>query len=201
MFAKSFALVFVAAAALCVSALSIDTPGSLTQCAAVVISWQGKNAPFILSVLPSCESNAEDPIVEFAPMNATSYQWTVNLMSPTPVAFGITDANGNEAYTSEVTIQKSDNMTCFNTASTSPSSSVSPTGTASSAYLRTDTEAARTTLMVSGTSATPTPTASVNVGSNGSGTNQKAGTSGAVAPVASVFASVIALATSLLALF
>lgn len=36
-------------------------------------------------------------------MNATSYNWTVNLPSSTGViAFAITDAEGNEAYTDEV---------------------------------------------------------------------------------------------------
>ncbi|KAF8604553.1 hypothetical protein BDV93DRAFT_91060 [Ceratobasidium sp. AG-I] len=136
MFAKSFAVVF-AAAVVSVSGLGIETPAALTQCGSVDITWSGKKAPFTLSVLPSCGSGSDDPLFELPPMNATSYKWTVNLPSSTgAVAFAITDAEGNEAYTDEVTIRKSDDAACLNAAASSSSApasaSASVTGSASS---------------------------------------------------------------------
>lgn len=204
MFAKSFAVVFAAAAALAVSALDIATPAALTQCGTVAITWSGKNAPFILSVLPSCDSNSDVPIAELPPMNATSYNWTVNLPSSTGViAFAITDAEGNEAYTDEVTINKSNDAACLNASASSSSASASTSATSSASSVI-STEAARTTLVVSSTSATATPSAPANVGgsaSSSSGSSSNQSTSGAATHAAPVFAGVIGLATGLLALF
>lgn len=211
MFSKTFALVF-AAAALSVSALDIDTPEKLTQCDTVEIKWSGKKAPFTLSVLPSCDSDSEDPLLEFTSVNATSYKWTVNLPSSTgAVAFAITDNEGNEAYTDDVTIQKSDNAACLSAASstaasaTSVASTASASASASAAPASTNTE--RTTLVVSETS-TANPTAPVNVGSGSTGSSSTGSGStgstnevnGAIAPVASAFAGMIGVATALLVL-
>ncbi|KAG9104216.1 hypothetical protein FRC06_004433 [Ceratobasidium sp. 370] len=218
MFGKSLATLFtVAAAALSVSALTIDTPKNLTQCNTVTLTWHGKMAPFVLAVLPSCDSEIEEPLLELPPMNATTYQWTVNVPSKMgSIAFVITDAGGNEAYTDEVQIGKSDNDACLSSASSSAPSSVAPTSTKAAATSGT----VRTTLVVGATSATAsasasasatsTPSTPVNVGGNNGG-NSSGGSggntgvanskvSGAIANTASVLASMIGVATGLLVL-
>ncbi|KAG8690378.1 hypothetical protein FRC11_012011 [Ceratobasidium sp. 423] len=195
MFTKPFALLFTAAAALSVSGLSIDTPAELTRCGTVELKWSGKKSPFILSVLPSCESDSEDPLMEFTNINATSYKWTVNLPSSTgPIAFAITDRDGNEAYTSEVAIKGSEDATCLSAAS----SSTAPTSIASTSDADSLT---RTTMLVS---STPTPSAPVNAGaglnpgsssgsegSSSSSSETQTQANGAIAPAASAFASVV----------
>ncbi|KDN48607.1 hypothetical protein RSAG8_02594, partial [Rhizoctonia solani AG-8 WAC10335] len=208
MFTKSFALLFAAAAALSVSGLSIDTPAELTQCGTVEIKWSSEKSPFILSVLPSCESVSEDPLLEFTGVNATSYKWTVNLPSSTGlIAFAITDRDGNEVYTNEVAIKQSSDASCLSAASSGPASTsgavATSTASVSDAYSLT-----RTTLSVS---STPVPSAPVNAGagfnsgSSGSGGSSSSSESqiqanGAVAPVAFTFASVIGVAVGLVVL-
>ncbi|QRV74991.1 arylesterase domain-containing protein [Ceratobasidium sp. AG-Ba] len=181
MFGKSSAVFFTfTAAALSASALSIDTPEKLTQCNTVKLNWHGKNAPFTLHVLPSCESGSDDPLLVLPPINATSYDWTVNIPSKTgAIAFAIVDFKGNEAYTDEIDIGKSDNTACFNAASSS--SSAVPTSTG---IVTTSAGVTPTTLIVSAT-ATNTPPAPINVGSgvnpgsgSGSGGSGSSGTSG-----------------------
>lgn len=209
MFSKSFALVFAAAAALSVSALDIDTPEKLTQCDTVEIKWSGKKAPFVLSVLPSCESGSEDPLFEIPGLNATSYKWTVNLPSSTgAIAFAITDNEGNEAYTDDVTIQSGD-AACLNAASSSAASSVASTASASVSVSATPAAASasgsRTTLVVSATPSAPVNAGAGSSGSTGSGSGSSgssgtAEANGAIAPVASAFAGMIGVATALLVL-
>ncbi|KAG8719975.1 hypothetical protein FRC08_001477 [Ceratobasidium sp. 394] len=202
MFGKPLSVFFVAtAAALSASALDIDTPKSLTQCNTVTLAWHGKKAPFVLAVLPNCESDIEEPLLELPPMNATTYEWTVNVPSKLKsIAFAITDAEGNEAYTDEVEIGKSNNVACLSSAS----SSAPPTNTGAAAT----SVAVRTTLTVS--SASSIPSTPVNVaGSNGGNNSGNGGgntgvannkVSGAIANTASAFASMIGVATGLLAL-
>ncbi|KAB5593980.1 Arylesterase domain-containing protein [Ceratobasidium theobromae] len=229
MFSKSCAFIFAAAAALSVSALDIDTPGQLTQCGSVQVKWSGKKGPFTLSVLPSCDSNDPDtPLMEFGGLNDNTYQWTVNLPASTgAVAFAITDNEGNEAYTDEVTIQGSDDGSCLPgatptsaqptstepaTSSTSETSSSSSSASASSSapgYT-----SARTTLVVSKTyspaAAAASSPAPVNVGTGAKANNATGGTgtgstgpsvNSAVIPAASAFASLIGVATAFLVLF
>ncbi|CAE6531296.1 unnamed protein product [Rhizoctonia solani] len=210
MFMKPSTLLFAAAAALSVSGLSITTPAELTQCGTVEIKWSGKNSPFILSVLPSCESDSEDPLMEFTNVNATSYKWTINLPSSTgTIAFGITDRDGNEAYTDEVTIKQGNNAACLSAASSS--SSTIPGATATSTASSADASSlTRTTVSVS---YTPVPSAPVNAGagltsgtspgsqgSSSSSNGAQTQANSAVAPVAPAFASIIGVAAAFIIL-
>ncbi|CAE6455383.1 unnamed protein product [Rhizoctonia solani] len=200
MFTKPFALLFAAAAALSVSGLSIDTPAELTQCGTVELKWSGNKSPFILSVLPNCESESEDPLMEFTDVNATSYKWTVNLPSSTgSIAFAITDRDGNEAYTGEVAIKKSEDATCLSTASSS--------ATATFGAAATSIASASDNGSTVSVSSTPVPSAPVNAGAglnSGSSTEGSSSSSseaqtqanGAIAPAASALASVIGVAAT-----
>ncbi|CAE6425602.1 unnamed protein product [Rhizoctonia solani] len=210
MFMKPFALFFAAAAALSVSGLSVDTPAELTQCGTVEIKWSGKKSPFILSVLPSCESDSEDPLLEFTGLSGTSYKWTVNLPSSTgSIAFAITDGDGNEAYSEEVVIKQSDNTACLSAASSS--AATSGAAATSTAVVSDADSLASTTVSVS---STPVPSAPVNVGAGlnpgtsseseiGSSSSKDAQTqaNSAVAPVISTFASITGVAAVFVILF
>ncbi|KAG8748223.1 hypothetical protein FRC10_007611 [Ceratobasidium sp. 414] len=207
MFGKPLATLFtVAAAALSVSALTIDTPKNLTQCNTVTLTWHGKKAPFVLAVLPSCDSGIDEPLLELAPMNVTTYKWTVNVPPKTgSIAFAITDVEGNEAYTDEVEIGTS-NVTCLSSASSNAPSSVAPTSTKAAAT----SASVRTTLVVATTSAASAPSKPVNVGGNSGGSSSGSGggnasaastnVNGAITNTASVFASMICVATGFLVL-
>ncbi|KAJ1307876.1 hypothetical protein OPQ81_001956 [Rhizoctonia solani] len=210
MFTKTFTLVFAAAAAMSVSGLRIDTPVELTQCGTVDLKWSGKNSPFILSILPSCESDSGDPLMEFTGVNSTSYKWTVNLPSSTgAIAFAITDRDGNEAYTDEVTIKKSDDVACLSVASSSAATTSGAPATSTSAVSTSD--ANSLTPATVSVSSTPVPSAPVNAGaslnsgsasgsegnsSSSGGTQAQTQANGTIAPVASAFATVIGVAAA-----
>ncbi|CUA74115.1 hypothetical protein RSOLAG22IIIB_05405 [Rhizoctonia solani] len=214
MFMKPSTLLFAAAAALSVSGLSITTPAELTQCGTVEIKWSGKNSPFILSVLPSCESDSEDPLMEFANVNATSYKWTINLPSSTgPIAFGITDRDGNEAYTDEVTIKQGSDAACLSAASSSASASASTTPGATATSTASSADASSLTRTTVSVSYTPVPSAPVNAGagltsgtssgsqgSSSSSNGAQTQANSAVAPVAPAFAGIIGVAAAFIIL-
>ncbi|CAE6500784.1 unnamed protein product [Rhizoctonia solani] len=209
MFTKPFAILIATVAAVSVSGLSVNTPTELTQCGAVEIKWSGKNSPFILSVLPSCESDSEDPLMEFTSVNATSYKWTVNLPSSTgPIAFAVTDRDGNEAYTDEVAIKKSDDGTCLSAAS----SSAAATSVAAATSATSVSDANSPTPTTLAVSDTPIPSVPINAGAglnSGSGSGSEGSSSSsseaqtqvnsAVSP-GPTFASMIGVAAALFAL-
>ncbi|CCO31731.1 hypothetical protein RSOLAG1IB_01747 [Rhizoctonia solani AG-1 IB] len=212
MFTKSFPIVFAAAVAFSVSALSVNTPAELTQCGTIEIKWSGKNVPFIFSVLPSCESNSEDPLMEFTGINGTSYKWTVNLPASTgAIAFAITDNKGNEAYTDEVVIKKSDDVSCLSAASTGVASTSGAAPTTSTAVTNAPFSSGadsltRTTLSLD---STPVPSAPVNVGAGlnsgassgsegSSASSESTQVNSATTHIAPAFAGVMGIATALL---
>ncbi|KAH7341441.1 hypothetical protein B0J17DRAFT_646561 [Rhizoctonia solani] len=204
---ETFAILIAAATALSVSGLSVNTPTELTQCGTAEIKWSGKNSPFILSVLPSCESDSEDPLMEFTGVNTTSYKWTVNLPSSTgSIAFAVTDRDGNEAYTDEVVIKKSDDVACLSPAS---SSAAATSAAATSVASVSDTNSPTPT--TASVSYTPVPSVPVNAGaglnsgsgsegSSSSSTEAQTQANSAVAP-GPTFASMIGVAAALFALF
>ncbi|CAE6490193.1 unnamed protein product [Rhizoctonia solani] len=186
MFTKPFALIFAASTALSVYGLNVGTPAELTQCGTVEVKWSGKNAPFIFSVLPSCESNSDDPLMEVTGINTTSYKWTVN-------------------------IKNSDNAACLSATSTGV---VSITG-ASSATNRATTNTSPfpdthsttpTTLPADSTSVPPAPInpgASLNTGAStgsegSSASSESTQPNGATISTVPAFAGVIGFASALL---
>ncbi|QRW18256.1 arylesterase domain-containing protein [Rhizoctonia solani] len=197
MFTKPFALIFAASTALSVYGLNVGTPAELTQCGTVEVKWSGKNAPFIFSVLPSCESNSDDPLMEVTGINTTSYKWTVNEMKHTP--------------TRQVNIKNSDNAACLSATSTGV---VSITG-ASSATNRATTNTSPfpdthsttpTTLPADSTSVPPAPInpgASLNTGAStgsegSSASSESTQPNGATISTVPAFAGVIGFASALL---
>jgi len=90
---------------------SISTP-DLVQCKSAKISWEETTAPYNLIVV-SPEDPCGDALVDVGDFNKSSISWTPNLPAGTLVQLSLEDANGDEAWSGNITIAASDDESCL----------------------------------------------------------------------------------------
>ncbi|KAF8699300.1 serum paraoxonase arylesterase 2, partial [Rhizoctonia solani] len=206
-----FALIFAASTALSVYGLNVGTPAELTQCGTVEVKWSGKNAPFIFSVLPSCESNSDDPLLLASmplPTNGPLMCHRLPVQSPLPL---LIIKEMKHTPTRQVNIKNSDNAACLSATSTGVvsitgvSSATNPATTNTSPFPDTH-STTPTTLPADSTSVPPAPInpgASLNTGAStgsegSSASSESTQPNGATISTVPAFAGVIGFASALL---
>lgn len=104
--AATLSLTAIAAAgmAMAQNAFSVNTPATLIQCQPIQISWTGGQAPYFPRVTRGGQPN--DILKFFPEQTGTSLTWTVDLAAGQPITIVINDSTGNNAATSQVTINQ-----------------------------------------------------------------------------------------------
>jgi len=127
MFCKFAAVAAIMAAS--VSALTVNSPASLTQCVPVALGWNAGTAPYFVAIIPGGDS-AASPLQDLGQQTGNSYTWTPALAAGTSITVRVSDSNGDVNYSSQVTIMAGSSTDCLNAASSaaSGSSTASATG-------------------------------------------------------------------------
>ncbi|KAJ3839282.1 hypothetical protein F5878DRAFT_131579 [Lentinula raphanica] len=127
------AVAFASVVALVSGALAqdftINTPGSLTECEPVLLSWTGGKGAVYPSGSPT--TNLET----LTTTNSTSFTWEVNVASGQSIGFSVLDSTGEQKQTAAVPIQAGSTTDCLNqslSGSAGPTSSSSGSGSATS---------------------------------------------------------------------
>ncbi|KAJ7170765.1 hypothetical protein C8R43DRAFT_980985 [Mycena crocata] len=167
MFATLLTLALFAAPALNgVSAFQMNTP-DLTQCGSARITWEKTKGPYNLIVVDSAEPCGE-PLADLGDHDGTSITWKVDFASKSKLMFSLEDANGDEAWSGEMTVGNSTDASCLDNAAAFVGSSISGSGSASKATLPTATVAAAGAAVTGGSDdSTPDPLGAASGGSNG----------------------------------
>ncbi|KAJ7126891.1 hypothetical protein C8R44DRAFT_779827 [Mycena epipterygia] len=169
MFATLLTLALFAAPALNgVAAFNINSP-DLTQCGSAHISWDATKGPYNLIVVDS-----NDPcgavLADLGDHNSTSITWKVDFASNKTLMFSLEDANGDEAWSSAMTVAASADASCLNNAAAAVSGSSSAVAGVSSQYTNEATEtvgAAGAAVTGGSDDGTPNPLGGASTGSNG----------------------------------
>jgi len=95
------------------SALTVNSPASLTTCQPVLLSWTDADgaAPYYPAIIPGGQSAAA-PLKQFPSQTGTSLTWNVDLAAGTSVTIQVTDGAGTINYSSQVTIQAGSDTSC-----------------------------------------------------------------------------------------
>ncbi|GFZ45154.1 hypothetical protein JCM24511_02880 [Saitozyma sp. JCM 24511] len=165
---------------------SINTPPSLVQCQPAAISWVGGTSPYILAAIPGGQVSAAALETIDASETGTSTSWTVNLATGSYITLKLTDATGNIAYSSPLTVQAGSSSSCLNSTATAAVASAGATTSVAGASAASGSSAA--TSAASGSSAAAASTSKAASASSGaasaSGSASKAASS-ASTPVSS----------------
>ncbi|RXK36790.1 hypothetical protein M231_05951 [Tremella mesenterica] len=174
---------------------ALSALGALAQSFSIAtpITWVGGTGPFILAAIPASQVSA--PAIEQIADGITSspYTWKVNLAANTAITIKITDAQGNIAYSSAVTVQTSSDSSCVGAAASAASSgsatsaAVASSGVASASPISTAGTTTSAAAVVGGSSGSASAT-SASARTSASGTTSSASTSkasGSSAPSAS----------------
>ncbi|KAJ3820306.1 hypothetical protein F5880DRAFT_1589227 [Lentinula raphanica] len=161
------AVAFASVVALVSGALAqdftINTPGSLTECEPVLLSWTGGKGAVYPSGSPT--TNLET----LTTTNSTSFTWEVNVASGQSIGFSVLDSTGEQKQTAAVPIQAGSTTDCLNqslSGSAGPTSSSSGSGSATSTGSGTTTTGTSPNSSGSSTS-TSSSSSSTNTASNG----------------------------------
>ncbi|KAF5327601.1 hypothetical protein D9619_004809 [Psilocybe cf. subviscida] len=98
-------LAALAAIAPVVLATTINTPSSVVECQPQLLSWNGGQAPYYLSIIPGGQPSAA-PLKTFPTTSDSSVTWIVDIPGGTLVTFALKDSTGATSYTDTVNIQK-----------------------------------------------------------------------------------------------
>jgi len=141
MFAALFSIALVILPAIngVLAQLSIDTP-NFVQCDVANITWTQSDGPYTLLVVPA-DDECGDAIDEVDSLTSLSTSYLVNLAAGTQVVLYLEDSDGNDAWSSNITVQSSSNSSClesgslaasnFTASATSPTTSSSPSSSPS----------------------------------------------------------------------
>ncbi|KAJ7030437.1 hypothetical protein C8F04DRAFT_1222394 [Mycena alexandri] len=128
MFATLITLALFAAPALNgVAAFDINTP-KVTECSPAQVTWDATKGPYNLLVV-SPNDPCGDILADLGDHNGTSMTWTPGaaFKAGTQLLFSLEDANGDEAWSGNVTVAAGSDTACLNAASaTSASAADSP---------------------------------------------------------------------------
>ncbi|WOO81297.1 uncharacterized protein LOC62_03G004825 [Vanrija pseudolonga] len=102
---------FAATAVLAQSRPQINTPGALTECQPVLLTWSGGQGPYFVSVIPGGQPGAA-ALVDFGSQSGNQLTWKVNLPAGTNISLKIVDQTGNTNYAQAVNIQKGSDESC-----------------------------------------------------------------------------------------
>ncbi|TXT13794.1 hypothetical protein VHUM_01161 [Vanrija humicola] len=89
----------------------INTPGALTECQPVLLTWNGGQGPYFVSVIPGGQPGAA-ALVDFGEQTGNQLTWRVNLAAGTQISLKIVDQTGNTNYAQAVSIQKGSDTSC-----------------------------------------------------------------------------------------
>ncbi|KIK16124.1 hypothetical protein PISMIDRAFT_278092 [Pisolithus microcarpus 441] len=97
---------------------TIDTP-QFVQCQDAQITWTQSNPPYNLIIVPADDvcGNSLESLGDFTSLETT---WLVNLASGTQVVLSLEDASGNEAWSGAITVGASNDTSCLQSSSASP---------------------------------------------------------------------------------
>ncbi|KAF5382118.1 hypothetical protein D9615_004456 [Tricholomella constricta] len=109
MFSTLFTIALLAAPAF--ADFTVSTP-TLTQCKDVKISWQATKGPYNIIAVPS-ENPCGDALADLGDHTGTSIVWKAALPAGTKVQLSVEDADGDEAWSGSITVQKSDDASCI----------------------------------------------------------------------------------------
>lgn len=85
----------------------------LTQCDSTHVTWNKTTGPYNLIVVPA-DDPCSEVLVDLGDHNGTSMTWNaVNLAAGTRVLLSLEDADGDEAWTGNLTVAASNNTSCL----------------------------------------------------------------------------------------
>jgi len=132
MFASTFISIALFASVIhgVVGEFIIDTPTSVKQCSAVKLTWneEGK-APFNLVAVASADPCGE-VLSDLGDHNDNSITWTPSLPAGSKIMLSLEDADGEEAWTGEITIGEGSDD-CLSSSVKSKSSTATSTSASS----------------------------------------------------------------------
>ncbi|KAG6813939.1 hypothetical protein H0H92_005193 [Tricholoma furcatifolium] len=146
MFSTLFTIALLASSAL--AEFSISTP-TFVQCQSAAISWTASTAPYNLIVV-AADDQCGDALADLGDHSSTSIHWNVTLPAGAVVTLSLEDADGNEAWSGDITVGSSDDTSCLDSAILAAVSSDSAYASSTASSTK-----AATTLVV-------TPTTTVN---------------------------------------
>ncbi|KAF8071829.1 hypothetical protein FPV67DRAFT_1482864 [Lyophyllum atratum] len=116
MFSTLFTIALLAAPALAEFAVSTPT---LTQCKDAKITWEATKGPYNIIAVPA-EDPCSDTLADLGDHQGTSMTWKVALPAAMKVQLSVEDANGDEAWSGIITVEKSDDVSCIPAALVKP---------------------------------------------------------------------------------
>ncbi|KAI5983359.1 hypothetical protein EDD15DRAFT_2179186 [Pisolithus albus] len=97
---------------------TIDTP-QFVQCQDAQITWTQSNPPYNIAIV-SADDVCGDPLENLGDFTSLETTWLVNLASGTQVVLSLEDASGNEAWSGTITVGASNDTSCLQSSSASP---------------------------------------------------------------------------------
>ncbi|EJT48395.1 hypothetical protein A1Q1_02678 [Trichosporon asahii var. asahii CBS 2479] len=122
MFAQALTLAALAGAVAAQSGLKINTPPALTLCEPSLITWEGGEAPYIVSVIPGGQQSA--PALKYLSQGTNDHQmtWNIDIEAGTQVTLKVLDKTGLAAFSAPVS---GTDRSCLSGGSASASASAS----------------------------------------------------------------------------
>ncbi|PWY97208.1 hypothetical protein BCV70DRAFT_222203 [Testicularia cyperi] len=158
--------------------LIINTPSSLTQCQAALITWSGAQGKTYVTVLPGGQPSAE-PLVSFDVQDANSsgIKWIPNLPEGTSVTLAISDDTGVKNYSNTAVVRKGPDQSCIKDGQ--PAAAPGSTSAQGSSSDATSTQGDGGDDQESGTGTAAAPASSVSSPAGAAGAGTAAGAAGA----------------------
>jgi len=175
---------------------AISTP-TLVQCQEAKITWEKADGPYNLIVVPAADP-CGDAIADLGDHAGTSMTYKVALPAGEKVLLSMVDAAGDEAWSGEVVIGKSDDSSCVPKALLAAASSSAVVSSTAAVSSSSSVVADRTSLVIPPASTTASSAASssgsaIAIGAANAGTNPFGGSDSNGAPALSVGAPLIVL--------
>ncbi|KAG6853971.1 hypothetical protein C0991_011833 [Blastosporella zonata] len=157
MFSTLISLALLAAPVL--ADFAVNTP-AFTQCQKSTISWAPTTGPYNVIVVAASDP-CGDAIADLGDQTSTTVSWTAAIPAGVKVQISVEDANGDEAWSGDITVGTSSDASCV-PAALIKELGVSSSSSSSSAAASSSTKAtSSTTQAASGTTIVVTPTTTV----------------------------------------
>ncbi|KAG5647004.1 hypothetical protein DXG03_001728 [Asterophora parasitica] len=127
MFSTLFTIALIAAPAF--ADFAVNTP-TVTQCKDVKISWEPTKGPYNIVAVPA-DAPCGDALADLGDFTTTSTTWKATLPAGSKIQLSVEDADGDEAWSGTITVQKSDDSSCLSPELVQPSGSGSASQSAS----------------------------------------------------------------------
>jgi hypothetical protein len=93
------------------NSFTVNTPANAVVCQPVLVSWQGGQSPYYLSVLPGNTPSGQ-ALENLGTFNGTTFTWTVNIAAGTSIDLTVRDSSGQTAQTAPFTINAGSDSSC-----------------------------------------------------------------------------------------